>query len=289
MSNNFQGTVASPVSFKGKGLHTGSHHSVTLLPAEIDTGIVFRRIDKKGLGTSILASWENTKPLPLCTCIFADNGLQVRTIEHLMAALYASGIDNLIIEVDGAEIPVLDGSAIPFIEKIDEVGVVVQSSPRQIFKITDSAVIKEGKRYIKIEPAEALYIDITISLAKIGRLNWSGEITPELFKDELASARTFGRLKNGLLAQMTRFNKDPICLGANTQSAVVIVGDKVLNKGGLRMPEEFIKHRVLDLVGDLMLSGGHIQGKITASSTAHRLNHALLSDIFENNKFQKIA
>ena len=281
MNNHLQGTLLNSIRFSGPGLHTAGRHNITLLPAKANSGIVFQRTDKKGRNTKILADWKSTRQLPLCTCIVADNGVQVRTIEHLMSAFYACGIDNVLIEVDGSEIPVLDGSAQPFIDKIDQVGVLVQDQPRQIFNVTETAEIKEGKRFIRIEPADALYLDITISLAKIGRLNWNGKVTPELFKREMAAARTFGRLKNGLLAQLTRFNKDPICLGANTKSAVVIVGDKAINRGGLRMSDEYIRHRVLDLVGDLMLSGGHVHGKITTSSTAHRLNHALLRQIFE--------
>ncbi len=277
-----QGTIANTLSFSGPGLHTAKHHQITLLPATENTGIIFRKLDKKRGYTDIPASWKHTKPLPLCTCITADNGLYIRTIEHLMAALYACGIDNLIIEVSGTEIPILDGSAKPFIDAIDHIGVTKQTQPRSIITVNRTYSFGEANRFIQIEPlsdapsSSSLYIDITISLTKIGRLNWSGEVTPELFKAEMAAARTFGRLKNGLLAQLTRFQKDPICLGANTKSAVVIVGDRAINKEGLRMPDEYIRHRVLDLVGDLMLSGSHVHGKITASSTAHRLNHGLL-------------
>jgi UDP-3-O-[3-hydroxymyristoyl] N-acetylglucosamine deacetylase len=287
MNNNLQGTISQTISFSGAGLHTAGHHTITLLPAAENTGIIFHQIqtsDKKRKNhspaiTSIPANWKHTKPLPLCTCIYNDNH-QVRTIEHLMAAFYACGIDNIIIQIEGNEVPIMDGSAQPFIEKIEAVGVTKQFSERSIFQIRQTVQFTEDDRSIRIEPADALYLDISISLAKIGHLNWSGKITPELFKQEIGAARTFGRLKNGLLAQLTRFNKDPICLGANTTSAVVIVGDKAINKGGLRMPDEYIRHRVLDLVGDLMLSGGHIYGKITASSTAHRLNHGLLRAIF---------
>ncbi len=287
--NNSQGTLSNSLSFTGPGLHTAKKHTITLLPAPENSGILFRHIGMYR-ATDIHASWKNTKPLPLCTCIVSASGVHVRTIEHLMAAFYACGIDNVIVEVEGDEIPVLDGSAQLFIEGIDKAGVVKQDHPRSIFRINRTTEVREDNRFIRIEPwddlpnaqSNSLSIDITISLAKIGRLNWRGEITPELFKQEMAAARTFGRLKNGLLAQLTRFQKDPICLGANTKSAVVIVGDKAINKGGLRMPDEYIRHRVLDLVGDLMLSGGHISGKITAFSTAHRLNHELLRSIFEN-------
>jgi UDP-3-O-[3-hydroxymyristoyl] N-acetylglucosamine deacetylase len=151
-----------------------------------------------------------------------------------MATFYETGIDNIIVEVDCNEIPVMDGSAISFINVfLKKTGVSMQENDRRIFRISKATEYSEGKRLIIIELADALHLDVSISLTKIGRLNWSGEITPELFKQEIAAARTFGGLKNGLLAQLTRFQKDPICLGASTKTAVVIVGDKAINKGGL--------------------------------------------------------
>lgn len=285
--NNQQATLSAPIRFHGPGLHTAKKNSITLLPAAVDHGIVFRRIDKKAAGTEISANWQFTKTMPLCTCIVAENGHHVRTIEHLMAAFYACGIDNIIVEVDGDEIPVLDGSAKLFIERIIQQGITQQAKNRSIFKVTEKVEFTEGQRSISIEPADALYIDITITLIKFGCLYWSGKITPEIFRNEMANARTFGRLKNGLLAKLTRFQKDPICLGANTNTAVVLVGNKAINKGGFRMPDELILHRALDLVGDLMLSGGHIHGKITAKSPAHRLNRGLLKNIFEGGKYKE--
>lgn len=285
MNNNLQGTISQTITISGSGLHTAGNHTITLFPASENSGIIFHQV-KKERGkknntsiTTIPANWRYTKKLPLCTCISRENS-QVRTIEHLMAAFYACGIDNLIIQIQGNEVPIMDGSSLPFIKKIEAAGIKKQTSTRPIFRIKQAIHFSEGDRSIYIEPADALYLNISITLAKIGRLSWCGKMTPELFKQEMSAARTFGRLKNGLLAQLTRFNKDPICLGANTKSAVVIIGDKAVNKGGLRMPDEYIRHRVLDLVGDLMLSGGHIYGKITATSTAHRLNHGLLRAIF---------
>lgn len=284
-----QGTVSSPIIFKGKGLHTGRRSRITIHPAMENTGIVFRRVDPKGKNTEILAHWKNTKKLPLCTCIASpDKDIHVRTIEHLMAAFYACGIDNALVEIKGTEIPILDGSSKIFIEKIRHAGVKQQNVSRRIYKVTKSFEVREGNQFLKIEPADRLTVEVSIALQKIGRLNWKGDVTPSLFSEDISSARTFGRLKNGLLAQLTRFSKDPICLGANTKSAVVVVGgNKVLNKGGLRMQDEYVRHRLLDLVGDLMLSGGHIQGKITAHSPAHRMTHLLLQQIFEEGAYSE--
>jgi len=279
-----QGTIKTPISFKGHGLHTGKRSHITVYPADENSGIVFKRIDKAGENTEILAHWKHTKKLPLCTCIASpENGVHVRTIEHLMAAFYACGIDNALVEIDGSELPIMDGSSEPFIHEISKVGVIEQDSARKIFKIKKKIEVFEADKSITIEPSEFLSIDVTISLRKIGRLNWHGDVTPALFSKQIAPARTFGRLNNGMLAQLTRFSKDPICLGANTGSALVIFGgDKVLNKGGLRMSNEYVRHRVLDLMGDLMLSGGHVYGNITAISPAHRLTHQLLVKIFSD-------
>lgn len=285
--SELQGTLKHAVSFEGRGLHTGKRSQITVYPSDENTGIVFRRIDKLGKDTQIIAHWENTKQLPLCTCIVSsENKVQIRTIEHLMAAFYACRIDNALIDVRGSELPILDGSSKEFVKSMSEVGVISQKPPRQVFRVEKKFEVREGDAFITIEPADSFSVDVTIFLQKIGRQNWSGEMIPEVFLEEISSARTFGRLKNGLLAQLTRFSKDPICLGANTSSAVVVVkGNQVLNKGGLRMPDEYVRHRLLDLVGDLMLSGGHIQGKITAFSPAHRMTHELLRQIFTQNAF----
>ena len=282
-----QGTLKNPVSVKGRGLHTGKRAKMVVNPAEENSGIVFRRVDKKGKGTKIVAHWSNTKQLPLCTCIVSsENNMQIRTIEHLMAAFYACGIDNALVDLDGSELPILDGSSREFVKHFQEVGIITQERSRKVFCINKVFEVKEKDAFLKIEPAENFSIDVSIFLQKIGRLNWTGEMTPDVFLEEFSSARTFGRLKNGLLAQLTRFSKDPICLGANTSSAVVVVkGDQVLNKEGLRMPDEYVRHRLLDLVGDLMLSGGHIQAKITAKSPAHRMTHKLLKKIFTEEAF----
>ena len=295
MNHLLQGTLTAPIEFKGPGLHTAKQHSIKIFPAPVNSGLQFVKMPKKWGGVknkvSIAADWRNVKTLPLCTCLVAEDGTQIRTIEHLMAAFYACGIDNAIIEVNGTEIPVLDGSAKRFIEAIDATGVTLQDYSRVIHKVIKTTEVSEGKkRNIKIEPSDILEFDISISLSHFGRLNWKGEITPEIFKQEMSSARTFGRLKNGLLAQLTRFHKDPICLGANMNTALVIDSKKtVLNKGGLRMENEIIYHRVLDLVGDLMLANGHIKGKITANSSAHRLNARLLKKLFEEKRVESTS
>lgn len=284
-----QGTIKQPVSFQGKGLHTGRHSYITIKPAEENSGIVFHRVDKAGKNTHILAHWENTKKLPLCTCIVSPNKVYVRTIEHLMAAFYACGIDNAVVEIKGKEIPIMDGSAAEFVAGINQMGVENQIVKRRIFRITKKLEITEEKRQIIIEPAETLSINITVLISDVGPRIWSGDITPELFANQISPARTFGHLKAGVLAQLSRFTGTPVCLGANTNTAVVLgKNGKVLNKEGLRSPDELVKHRLLDLVGDLMLLGGHVQGKITATGPVHRLTHELLEKAFNEQAITEV-
>lgn len=283
LTQNAQKTLSQSVSFSGYGLHTGKHSQVTLYPAKINTGIVFRRIDKKGLNTEIPALWNYTQELPLCTCLVHENGIHVRTVEHLIAACYACGIDNVRIDIEGEEVPIMDGSALPFVEKLSRVVLEEQKAPQKILKILKSITYSEGKKTISIEPAEQFELDVTISLSKIGRLNWQGVITPEIVQRELVFARTFGRLRNGLLARLfSRFSAVPVCLGAAPSSAIVILGKHALNSGGLRSPDEYVRHRVLDVLGDMCLVGAAIRGKVIASSSAHRLNHLLLQKLFSD-------
>lgn len=282
MNQALQGTLKQPLSFQGKGLHTGKHSQITIHPADADMGIVFRRTDRAGKNTQIQAHWKNVKQLPLCTCISSPNKVHIRTIEHLMAAFYACGIDNALIDVKGSEIPILDGSASEFVAGIKQVGIKYQEATRRIFRITKKLEIKEKNREIIVEPADTLNINITVLISDIGARHWSGNVSPERFANEISPARTFGHLKDGLLAQLTRFTRTPICLGANTNTAVVIGKDgKILNKEGLRNPDEMVNHRLLDLVGDLMLVGGHVQGKITSLGPVHRLTHQLLKKAFD--------
>ena len=279
----YQHTLTKAVEFSGKGLHGGKNAHMILRPAPAGSGIVFRHIDSNGQTTEIPALWTQVKSMPECNCI-ASNTVQVRTIEHLMAAFYACNITNVIVDIRGNEVPIMDGSARPFIESFQAAGIQQQESSRKVIRILKSVTFREGNRYVSISPCDDFYLDLTISLAKIGQLNWKGIVTPEVFLQEIAMARTFGRLKNAIVAKLvTRFWKDPIALGATTGNSLSIVGNSVINKGGLRVPDEYIRHRILDMVGDMMLAGAEIKGCITGNSTAHRLNNELLKNVFSDN------
>lgn len=279
-----QTTLTEPVSFSGRGLHTGKKTHLTLYPAPVNTGIVFRRIDKRGLNTKIPALWSYTlKELPLCTCLSLENNsdIHIRTVEHLLAACYACNIYNAYIDIKGEEVPIMDGSALPFFQSLSQVPLQTQTAKQPILRILKTIEYKEEHKFVRIEPAEQFELDVTISLRDIGRLHWRDVVTPEKVQQELIFARTFGRFGIGLLAwAFTRFQKVPVCLGANPRTALAMIGTRVLNKGGLRTPDEYVRHRVIDMLGDLCLTGGLIRGKITSLSSSHRFNHQLLRALF---------
>lgn len=276
-----QQTIATAVSISGRGLHTGKKATVTVEPAEADTGIVFRRHLKSGQTLDVPALWQYVHDMPLCTCLAID-GVQVRTVEHLLTALYAAGIDNAVIAIQGEEVPIMDGSSKPFFDPVQAAGVTLLGQPRKRLRVLKRVEYAEGAKRVAIEPAETFDVDVTISLKKIGRLNWAGTVTQEALRSELVYARTFGRVTplmvlGGIVGFFTRTK---ILLGARPSSSIFIVGDKGITKGGLRAPDEYVRHRVLDLVGDMLLVGGDLRAKVTTFSTAHRLNHRLLEKLF---------
>jgi UDP-3-O-[3-hydroxymyristoyl] N-acetylglucosamine deacetylase len=282
MNYQQQHTIVEPISFAGIGLHTGKRTQVTIHPAAAAHGIVFQHAAKSGVSTDIAATWQHTTSMPLCTCLTA-NGVYIRTVEHLLAACYACGVDNALIEIHGNEIPLLDGSSYPIVTAIEQVGTQTQAQAKKRIRVLKTVRVAEKERYLQIEPADDFSVDIGIHLAKWGELRWQGVLTPSIFKEQMIAARTFGRLHNGLLAKLfSVFSKTPVCLGANLHNCLVLLGSNVLNKGGLRMPDEFIRHRVLDLMGDLMLAQAPLLGKITGFSTAHRLNQQLLAQLLSD-------
>lgn len=227
------------------------------------------------------ATWQNVRDMPLCTCLAAENGAQVRTIEHLMAAFYGCGIDNAFVEVHGRELPILDGSAKPWVELIQDGGIKRLKSPRRRLVLKKTIQVAEGNRCISIEPSKATRVRLRTSTKGFGRMVWRGPMKREVFLQEIAPARTFGRLSQGLAARLlTALAPNPLCQGASLKTAVVISRGRVLNPEGLRYPDEFVRHRVLDLMGDLMLTGADLVGTITAKSPIHRLNRKLIEAIF---------
>jgi UDP-3-O-[3-hydroxymyristoyl] N-acetylglucosamine deacetylase len=276
-----QGTLTKPFSHEGPGLHSGGNQRVIIHPAEAGKGIVFRQINKRGRITDIPATWRRVRDMPLCTCLAAENGAKVRTVEHLMAAFYGCGVDNAAVEVFGEEIPILDGSAAPWIELMHATGVRRLEQPRRRIVLRKKIEVADGNRRITIEPSKVLRVRLRTSTKGFGKMAWRGPMKRSVFCQEIASSRTFGRLSQGLAARLlTSVAPNPLCQGASRKTAIVISRGRVLNAEGLRFPDEFVRHRVLDLMGDLMLAGADLLGTITAKSPIHRLNRQFVEAVF---------
>lgn len=284
-TDNSQGTLKAQVNLSGRGLHTARRSSVTIHPAPPNHGIVFHVAAKAGATAKIPADWRRVRRLPLCTTLSDGQGVQVRTVEHLLAACYACGLDNTVIEVQGNEIPLLDGSAKPFIDSIAETGIERQPAHRKTLRITKTLQVKDGPRWVKVEPHDTLRVAVQTYFKPVGRLPWwEQEIRRENFADEIGPARTYGLLGEGLAAKFTTwFWRDPVCLGVNSRNAISVWRGRVITPGGLRYPDEYSRHRVLDWVGDLMLAGADIQAKFTCFSPTHHLAQKTLETIFRDD------
>lgn len=289
-ADNLQGTVRAAINFAGRGLHTGRKSRLTIHQAPPHHGIIFHVADKAGTVARIPADWRKVRRLPLCTTLSDGAGNQVRTVEHLLAACYGCGLDNAIMEVSGGEIPLLDGSSRPFIDSINDTGVERQPGKRKTIQITKTLQVEDGPRWVKVEPHDGLRVAVQTYFKPFGRLPWwEQEIRRETFADEIAPARTFGLLVEGLAAKLTSWVlRDPVCLGANAGNTVSVWRGRVVTPGGLRFSDEFSRHRALDWVGDLMLAGADIQAKFTCFSPTHHLAQKTLEAVFADQSCYQI-
>ena len=259
MTTLSQHTLKNPIHCSGIGVHSGQRVSMTLNPAEPNTGIVFRRTDAAGKGVEIKAHWSKAIETPLCTTLVADDGRKITTVEHLMSAFAACGIDNALVEMNAEEVPIMDGSAAPFVFLIECAGRKRQNAPRRAIRILKPVTVEDPHRSACLEPGEGFSIDFDIDFDNqlISRQSWSGQLTEQVFKDEIARARTFG-----FLHEVEQLRKMGLARGGSLDNAVVVDGDKVLNEGGLRYSDEFVRHKVLDSIGDLYLAGAPILGHL---------------------------
>jgi UDP-3-O-[3-hydroxymyristoyl] N-acetylglucosamine deacetylase len=270
-----QHTLKKPVTCRGVGLHSGRQVTLVLHPAPAGSGVVFRRLDLKG--REIPASWRFAVDRPLCTTLDLPDGTEIRTTEHLMCALYACGIDNVIADVDGPEIPILDGSAAPFVESIMEGGSTEQDAPRQFIEILKPVEFRHKKSLIRVTPADEFSLNVVLGVPGFGRMEWSGCATRAAVRDEIAPARTFGRLEGALPVMLaSRLGGPSLLRGASLKNAVVFFRGHVLNRGGLRFPDEFVRHHTLDTIGDLSLAGATIRGHVVAEHSRHGLMQQFL-------------
>ena len=278
-----QTTLARSVQTSGVGLHTGSPVTITLMPAPAYTGYLFRRTDLSNF--EILAQAQNVAHVSYATTLM-HKGVMIATVEHLLAALAGAGVDNAFIDIDSLEVPIMDGSAEPFVDLIKEAGIVELTEPRQALRVTRRVEIKESNKRISISPADRLYIDCLIDFPHpvIGVQRFQLAVTERTFVKEIAPARTFGFLRE---VEMLRSNG--LIRGGSMESAVVMDDDRVLNREGLRFPDEFVRHKILDIIGDLSLFGMPVLGRIEAERTGHALHTALVAKLLRDRTAWKIV
>ncbi len=273
-----QKTLLNEINFSGIGLHTGNKVSMKIFPAHEDTGVVFRRKIRNRI-ISIKADYRNVKSTKLCTLLSDSNGNSVSTVEHILSALYALDIDNVIIELTSNEIPVNDGSAWDFVKKIKEVGVEEQGSFKKYIKIKKTVEVKSGNKYIRVCPFDNTLIstEINYNHKLIGKQSISVMLTPQIYESQICKARTFGFLKD-----VENLKRNGLALGGSLDNAIVLDENKVLNKNGLRFSDEFVRHKLLDFIGDISLSGYKMLGSFFSSHPGHEINNKLLKKIFQS-------
>lgn len=272
-----QQTIRQTLTIQGIGLHSGAIVTLTIHPAGEGHGIVFVRSDVTDRDNIIPAQWDNVADTRLCTVIANEAGASVGTIEHLMAALRGCGIDNVKIEIDGPEVPVMDGSSAPFVERFDAVGVLAQSAPRRAIRVLkEVSVTQDGKR-VRLSPSDssAFVGQIEFNHPAIGSQFFETKLYNGNFRHDLASARTFG-----FAHEVEAMRKMGLARGGSLDNAIVLDDMKVLNQDGLRFADEFIRHKLLDAVGDLYLAGGPILGVYEGFKAGHALNNAILHELF---------
>lgn len=270
-----QRTIAEKISCTGIGLHSGQPVEITLHPARIDSGITFLR-SLRGQSVRIPALADSVSATAYATTL-GSGVATVSTVEHLLAALHGLGIDNVDVEVDGPEIPILDGSAASFVFLIRSAGVFEQAAPRRVVRVRRPVEVRAGERWIRLEPGRGLRVHCEIDFAHpaIGRQRLDGfELTPERFEEEIASARTFG-----FVHEVDTLWRAGLARGASLENTIVLDENGVMNPDGLRMPDEIVRHKVLDLIGDLALLGSRLQATVHVCRGGHALHQKVLATL----------
>jgi UDP-3-O-[3-hydroxymyristoyl] N-acetylglucosamine deacetylase len=272
-----QTTIKAPVTFTGVGLHSGAAVSMTLRPASANHGIWFRRTDVTARDGMIAAHFSSVTASRLCTVIENARGVSVSTIEHIMAALSGCGIHNALIELDGPEVPILDGSAVPFVTGILARGIRELDAPLVCFEVVDTVEVRDGDAVARLSPSDTLVIDFRIDFedAAIGHQRKSLNLANGAFVRELSDSRTFCRQ-----ADVDAMRLNGLALGGSYDNAVVVEGDRVLTPGGFRHADEAVRHKMLDAMGDLALAGAPLMGRYTGNRAGHALTNRLLRALF---------
>ena len=275
-----QKTIKDVITIHGVGLHTGKIAHMKLKPAEPNTGVIFKRTDLKE-NNFVIPGVYNVSNAVFCTTVSNDYGVSISTIEHLMGALYGMGIDNILIEIDNEELPILDGSAKNFVNEINKVGIKTSEIPIKIIKIEKKITLEDGVKFISIEPSK-ISLDIDFEIKYENSLIGTQRNIIKVYETDLTDiydSRTFC-----LYEDVAKLKKMNLAKGGTLNNAVVVQDNKILNKEGLRNEKEFVNHKILDCMGDLYLSGYKIIGKLICSQGGHRLTNQLLRKVFEDNQ-----
>lgn len=280
-----QKTLERKVSCIGVGLHSGQPVKLQLNPANINHGIVFKRGDISGFDNIIPAQFDKVTKTQLGTTLSNEQGTIIATVEHLMAALWGCGIDNALVEVDGPEIPIMDGSSEPFVFLAECAGIKDQEEDRKVIKVLKQVEVRDGDKCAIVKPSDDFAIDLEIDFNSkaISNQKWVYSSSQVSFKTDLCRARTFG-----FEHEVEYMRSQGLARGGSLENAIVISGDKILNKEGLRYNNEFVRHKLLDCIGDFYLAGNRIQGNFIAYKSGHGLNNKLLHKLFEDKSAYEI-
>ncbi|WP_448565674.1 UDP-3-O-acyl-N-acetylglucosamine deacetylase [Thalassotalea ganghwensis] len=274
-----QRTIKDSVSAIGVGLHKGEKVQLTLRPAPANTGIVFRRVDLDPV-VDIKASPEAVGETTMCTCLVNEQGVKISTVEHLLAAVAGMGIDNLVIDVDSSEIPIMDGSSLPFVYLLQSVGIETSNVAKRFIRIKKPIRVEEGDKWAELKPYEGFRVNFSIEfdhpvIAKTGQ-TMSMDLSSCSFIKEISRARTFGFVKD-----IEFLRSHNLALGGSLENAIVLDEYRMLNPDELRYDDEFVKHKILDAIGDLYMGGVSILGELNAHKSGHALNNILLREVFK--------
>lgn len=275
-----QQTIAKPIKIEGIGLHSGKNVTMKLLPAPPSSGIHFLSTQKNG-ETKFKASVHHITKTTLSTTLGIPDAAQIHTVEHILSALYGLGIDNLTIQLNDIEIPIMDGSALPFVKRILEGGIVKQDRTKTFLRILEKIEVKENGKSISILPHPGTKISYSIDFNHplVSHQEYHLTLSQNSFIREIAAARTFG-----FLSEFEELQKQGLIKGGSLDNAVVIDQDKIINKEGLRFQDEFVRHKILDLIGDFSLLGHPIQGHIIAHRAGHALHARLMAKILQEKE-----
>ena len=279
-TNITQRTLKETIAYVGIGLHTGQKVSMKVQPADVNTGINFIRKDAEPGTKLIPARWYNVRESTLRTILGNNHNVTIMTTEHLLAAFVGCGIDNALVEIDGPEVPIMDGSSQPFVSMIEKIGTIEQYEPRHAIWVQRPIEIRDGDKFAIMMPSEVPRITVSIDFENtvIGNQTLSVELVNEAFRNNIAKARSFG-----FANQVEMLKKKGLARGGSLQNAILVDGDRIVNEDGLRYKDEFVRHKILDSLGDLSLAGVPILGHYYAYKPGHELNTKFVRKLFEES------